>query len=118
MRRSGKPGKIFTDEALSGDTDGGCRDSGRVGVNGMVRNSSKDVLYPANERKPDPRLIVDALENASEMVDIQGLLDVEDLLRAYEVDQEDLEMRARETDRKLRGGNTRSGFLFSFGFDG
>jgi len=32
------------------------------------------------------------------MVDIHGLLNVGDLLRADEVDQEDFEMRAREAE--------------------
>jgi len=40
------------------------------GINEMVHNSSMGVLYPANERKPDPLFIVNALENAS---DSQGL---------------------------------------------
>ena len=121
--RSGKPGNVFANEnwtAKQGSyTENGCGNSGRVGVDEMVRNSSRDVLYPANERKPDPRLILDALENASETFDIQGLLNVDDLLMAYDVDQGDFESRAREgqTGRKSRAGNARSEFLFPLRFD-
>jgi hypothetical protein len=36
------------------------------------------------------------------MVDIQGLLDVDDLLRADEADREGFEMKAREGERGRR----------------
>jgi len=41
--------------------DDGCGNSGRAqvtGINEMARTFSRDVLYPANERKPDPRPIL------------------------------------------------------------
>ncbi len=81
--------------------DGGFRDSGTaqpVGVNEMVRNSSRDVMYSRKWKETRPLPYLGCAWNASEMVDIHGLLNVGDLLRADEVDQEDFEMRAREAE--------------------
>lgn len=92
----GKPGRVET-----------------VGRNELVRDlSRRNVLYPANERKPDPRLIVDALESASGIVDIRRLLNVDDLLRIHGVDQQNFELRERvKGGRRSKPGSPRSKFL-------
>jgi len=123
--RSGKPGNVFVNKAWKnskqGDTDNGCSDSKTaqtIGIDEILCNSSDKILHPANERKPDPRLIMDAIENASEMVDVRRLLNMDDLLRKYDADQEDFELRAREGEkgRKSKPRKTRSEFL-PFGLD-
>jgi len=120
--RSGKPDNVFANKAWKTAKQGIITDNGfgmGMGIDEMVRNSSdRSVLYPATERKPDPRLIMDAIANASEVVDTREQLNVEDLSRTYDADQEDFEVRAREaeTGRKSKSGKTRSEFL-PFGHD-
>ena len=86
------------------------------GPSEMLRNSSgRDVLYPANERKPDPRLIIDALESSSDAAYIRCLLDVDDIMRIHNADQQDLHLRERniERGRKNAVATTRSEFLLN-----
>jgi hypothetical protein len=126
-RKNHNERKVMSSFALSGSdvtnkrtskggsyTENGCGNFG--GGEEMARNSSgRNALHPATERKPDPLLIMDALENASEMVNIRGLLSMDELSKIHRVDQENFESRKREgeTGRKSRAEKIRSEFLFS-----
>jgi hypothetical protein len=94
-------------------TSGGGHGGGNVGAGGVNEMrptlSGRNVLYPAHEWKPHPRLIMDALDSASEMVNIR-CLNIDDLLRIHRTDQENFELREGDSgrDRKRRVGKTRS----------